>query len=84
MDHVYVRAQQALRLYARGQPDRSIAGSGPERIAEIRQCWALLPMELWRDPVFTISSTNWDMFASWEWDVEHWAGYLGDRDWDHN
>jgi hypothetical protein len=65
-------------------PVSLLSRSRAERIAEIRRRRALLSVELRRDPAYAIGSTNWDTFSSWEWDAVRWAGYLGDRDWDHS
>jgi hypothetical protein len=42
-------------------------------------------MVLRHDPAYDIRCSPWDMFMSWEWDIERRAGYLGyqklDRNW---
>jgi hypothetical protein len=41
-------------------------------------------MALRCDPAYAIGSSTRDTFSSWEWDVEHRAGYLSNQYWDQN
>jgi hypothetical protein len=41
-------------------------------------------MALCCDPAYAIVSSTWDTFSSWEWEVEHRAGYLSNQCWDRN